>query len=76
MARPATQRKSDPDKPRTGSQNVSKDSPAGHRPLTEDEKIDEAVEESMGTSDPPAHGGSTRVGAPPKRKTKKKNNPT
>jgi hypothetical protein len=76
MARPATQRKSDSDKPRTGSQTPAKDSPAGRRPLTEDEKIDEAVEESMGASDPPAHGGSTRVGAPPKRKTKKKDNPS
>ena len=77
MARPATQRKSDPDKPRTGSQEAPKDSPAGRRPLTDDEKIDEAVEESMGASDPPAYGGPTRVGAPPKRKTKKKkNNPT
>jgi len=74
MARQATRRKSDTDKPRTGSQTPSKDSPAGRRPLTQDEKIDEAVEESMGTSDPPAYGGHTRVGAPPKRKTKKKNN--
>jgi hypothetical protein len=77
MVRAATRRKSDPDKPRTGSQIPPKDSPAGRRPLTEDEKVDEAVEESMGTSDPPGYGGAGRVGAPPKRKTqKKKNNPS
>lgn len=78
MARSATRRKSDSDKPRTGSQAPRHDSPAGRRPLSEDEKVDEAVEESMGTSDPPAYGGSTRVGAPPKRrthKTKKNNRP-
>jgi hypothetical protein len=76
MARHATQRKSSPDKPKTGSSAPRDDSPAGHRPMTEDEKIDEAVEESMGTSDPPAYGGSSRVGAPPKRKTNKKHTPS
>jgi hypothetical protein len=43
--------------------------------LTDDEKIDEAVEESFGTSDAPAYGGSTRVGAPPKREQKPKKKP-
>jgi hypothetical protein len=41
------------------------------RPLTEEEKLDEAIAESFIGSDPPANNAPTRVGAPPKRKTKK-----
>lgn len=59
--------KDDDKRPRTGSSAPPKNDPTG-RPLTEDEKIDEAIRESFGTSDPPAHGGSTGVGAPEKRK--------
>jgi hypothetical protein len=41
------------------------------RPLTEEEKLDEAIAESFIGSDPPANTAPTRVGAPPKRKTPK-----
>lgn len=41
------------------------------RPLTEEEKLDEAIAESFIGSDPPANSAPTRVGTPPKRKTNK-----
>jgi hypothetical protein len=56
----------DDQRPRNGSSAPPKDDPSG-RPLSEDEKIDEAIRESFGTSDPPAHGGTTGVGAPKKQ---------
>ena len=60
-------------RPNKGSQKPPKDDPSGH-PLTDDEKIDEAIRESFGTSDPPSYSGSTGVGAPShKSKTDKKN---
>jgi hypothetical protein len=74
----------DDKRPRTGSSAPPKNDPSG-RPLTEDEKIDEAIRESFGASDPPAHGGTTGVGAPEERrqagkptdaKTAKQNNKT
>lgn len=49
--------------PRTGSSAPPKNDPAG-RPLTDDEKVDEAIRESFGTSDPPAYSGTTGIGAP------------
>lgn len=55
------------DRPRTGSSAAPKSEPA-ERPLTEDEKIDEAIRESFGTSDPPSYSGSTGIGAPEKRR--------
>lgn len=76
MARHAIQKKTAPDKPTSGHQNSPRSTPAGRRPLTEDERIDEAVDESMDASDPPAYGGTTRAGAPPKRETPKKRRPT
>ena len=76
MAPNPAKRKPHPDQPRSGSGQPPKDSPAGRRPLTDDERIDEAVEESFGTSDPPGYGGPTRVGAPPKRKQKPQKKPT
>ncbi len=39
------------------------------RPMTDDEKVDEALLESMDASDPPAIGAPTRVGSPRQRKT-------
>jgi len=39
------------------------------RPMTEDEKIDEALLESMDASDPPAIGAPQRVGSPKERKS-------
>ena len=57
----------DDKRPHTGSSAPPKDDPSG-RPLSEDEKIDEAIRESFGTSDPPAYSGSTGVGAPDKRR--------
>lgn len=39
------------------------------RPMTDDEKIDEALLESMDASDPPAIGAPTRVGSPKERKS-------
>lgn len=39
------------------------------RPMTDDEKIDEALLESMDASDPPAIGAPTRVGSPNQRKS-------
>ena len=39
------------------------------RPMTDDEKIDEALLESMDASDPPAIGAPTRVGSPKQRKS-------
>ncbi len=74
----------DDKRPRNGSSAPPKNDPTG-RPLTEDEKIDEAIRESFGTSDPPGYSGSTGVGAPEKRrqtgkptdaKTAKQNNKT
>lgn len=40
------------------------------RPSTDDEKIDEAVIESFGTSDPPSYT-PMRVGSPPEHKQRK-----
>jgi hypothetical protein len=39
------------------------------RPMTDDEKIDEALLESMDASDPPAIGAPSRVGSPKERKS-------
>ena len=39
------------------------------RPMTEDEKVDEALLESMDASDPPAIGAPSRVGSPKDRKS-------
>jgi len=39
------------------------------RPMTDDEKVDEALLESMDASDPPAIGAPTRVGSPKERKS-------
>ncbi|MBL8689349.1 MAG: hypothetical protein JNL04_09625 [Rhodospirillaceae bacterium] len=39
------------------------------RPMTDDEKVDEALLESMDASDPPAIGAPSRVGSPKERKT-------
>lgn len=39
------------------------------RPMTDDEKIDEALLESMDASDPPAIGAPSRVGSPKQRKS-------
>lgn len=39
------------------------------RPMTDDEKVDEALLESMDASDPPATGGPTRVGSPMERRS-------
>ena len=72
MARQARKRSPQSAKPSTGSQRPSKTSPAGRRTLTDDERIDEAVEESFGSSDPPAYSSPLRVGAPPKRQQKSK----
>jgi len=55
------------ERPRTGSSAPPKDDPSG-RPLTEDEKVDEAIRESFGTSDAPAHSGITGVGTPKERR--------
>jgi hypothetical protein len=49
--------------PNKGSSAPPKNDPSG-RPLTEDEKIDEAIRESFGASDAPAYSGSTGVGSP------------
>jgi hypothetical protein len=57
-------------RPRTGSSAPPKDDPTG-RPLTDDEKIDEAIRESFGTSDPPAYSGTTGVGSPKHNREKK-----
>lgn len=57
----------DDNRPRGGSSAPPKNDPTG-RPLTEDEKVDEAIRESFGTSDPPSYSGSTGVGAPEKRR--------
>jgi hypothetical protein len=54
-------------RPRNGSSAPPKNDPSG-RPMSEDEKIDEAIRESFGTSDPPSYSGSTGVGAPDKRR--------
>lgn len=45
-------------------------SPAGqsNRPMSEDEKVDEAVLESMDASDPPSYSG-TESGAPDRRRS-------
>ena len=42
------------------------------RPLTEEEKLDQAIDDSFIGSDPPGNNASTRVGAPPKRRTDEK----
>ena len=77
-------KRQDDKRPRGGSTVPPKNDPSGH-PLTDDEKLDEAIRESFGASDAPAHGGSTGVGAPEKRrqtgkptdaKTAKQNNKT
>lgn len=39
------------------------------RPMTDDEKIDEALLESMDASDPPSIGAPSRVGSPTGRKS-------
>lgn len=39
------------------------------RPMTDDEKVDEALLESMDASDPPAIGAPSRVGSPKERKS-------
>ena len=73
MAREESKRESDDKKPRGGSQEPPIDSPAGRRPLSEDEKIDEALEETFVASDPPAFGPTSRVGAPKKPPANNKN---
>ncbi len=72
MARQARKPTSHGAKPSAGSQKPTRTSPAGRRPLTDDERIDEAVEESFGSSDPPAYSSPGRVGAPPNRQQKSK----
>jgi hypothetical protein len=82
--KPEGKKQQDDKRPRGGSSAPPKNDPSD-RPLTEDEKLDEAIRESFGASDPPAHGGTTGVGAPEKRrqtgrptdaKTAKQNNKT
>lgn len=65
----AKKTKKEDTRPRTGSSAPPKDDPTG-RPLTDEEKIDEAGRESFGASDPPAYSGTTGVGTP-KNKPKK-----
>jgi hypothetical protein len=76
-----TKRKLRPEVRETGSSNLpsgqSNPAPAQippdpqdlGRPMTDDEKVDEALLESMDASDPPAIGGPTRVGSPKERKS-------
>jgi hypothetical protein len=65
VMKPEDEERQDDKHPRTGSSAPPKSDPSG-RPLTEDEKIDEAIRGSFGTSDPPSYSGSTGVGAPKK----------
>ena len=72
MARDESKPEPDEAKPRGGSQEPPTDSPAGRRPLSEDEKIDEALDETFVASDPPANSAATRVGAPKRPPANKK----
>ncbi len=74
-----TQRKLRPEVRETGTGGHSTGKPAPAqippdpqdlgRPMTDDEKIDEALLESMDASDPPSIGAPSRVGSPKGRKS-------
>ena len=76
-----TKKKLKPEVRETGTANVVMDQKApapAHippdpqdlgRPMTDDEKVDEALLESMDASDPPAIGAPSRVGSPKERKS-------
>jgi hypothetical protein len=57
------------DQPKPAPADVPPDPQDLGRPMTDDEKIDEALLESMDASDPPSIGAPSRVGSPKERKS-------